>query len=43
MMKSLFARIIISSLFVLCALLLGRTSAAVGPQERDRGLKIKVG
>jgi tetratricopeptide (TPR) repeat protein len=42
-MKSFFARLIITSLFVLSTLLLGQTTGASGPQERDRGLKIRVG
>jgi uncharacterized caspase-like protein/Tfp pilus assembly protein PilF len=42
-MKSFFARLILTSLFILSSVLLGQTTGANGPQERDRGLKIKVG
>ena len=42
-MKSNFARIIITSLFLFATLLLSQVAGAVGPQERERGLKIKVG
>lgn len=42
-MKSIFARLTITSIVLFSALLLGQTSASVGTQERDRGLKIKVG
>src|SRR5687768_15348497 len=42
-MKSIFARLTITSIVLFSALLLGQTSASVGTQERARGLKIKVG
>ncbi len=42
-MKSNFARIIITSLFLFSTLLLTQVAGAVGPQERERGVKIAVG
>jgi tetratricopeptide (TPR) repeat protein len=42
-MKSNITRIIITTLFLFATLVVSQVAGAIGPQERERGLKIKVG